>query len=97
MPVDQLGVFRFFCTQAVGVVVEQGVVLLIKRMWRKDDEANEGKGGPAWYVRGMGYVWVVAFMTWTGPSWIYPQAARAPARGAAAFLPFSVVGWMKSR
>lgn len=95
MPANQLGVFRFFCTQAFGVMFEQGVVALLRKGKREDGSAEQGNGGPAWYVRIVGYAWVVAFMTWTGPSWIYPQAARAPAQGATAFLPFSVIGWFK--
>jgi hypothetical protein len=94
MPLDQLGVFRFFCTQAAGLILEQSVISLFKRT---EEEGDQSDGAPAWYAKLAGFIWVGAFMAWTGPSWIYPQAARAsaPAQGPSAFLPFSIVGWLK--
>jgi hypothetical protein len=96
MPVDQLGVFRFFGTQAIGLVFEQGVAGLLRKGQRHDGRIDEDEGKPAWYGRISGYVWVVAFLVWTGPSWIYPQAARAPAEGATDFLPFSLIKWLRN-
>jgi len=95
MPADQLGVFRFFCTQALGLVVEQGGISLFRKVQKRNRNDDQGKVEPAWYVKIAGYVWVLAFMTWTGPSWLYPQAAKAPAHGATAFLPFSIVKWLR--
>lgn len=92
MPAEQLGVFRFFCTQAAGLIVEQKVVSFFHEANRISDRDSSR---PAWYARIAGFAWVAAFMIWTGPSWIYPQAARTPAKGVMAFLPFSVVGWLR--
>lgn len=91
----ELGVFRFFFTQALGLIAEQGIVSLIYKMKKQDHDRSHDSSAPAWHVKVAGYVWVIAFMTWTGPSWIYPQAARAPPQGATAFLPFSIIGWLK--
>jgi hypothetical protein len=95
MPADQLGIFRFFCTQAFGVIVEQAVVSLYSKMKGQNTDASQEQHDPAWYARIAGYVWVMAFMTWTGPSWIYPQAAKVPAQGPTNFLPFSIIGWLR--
>ena len=46
-------------------------------------------------LRVVGYAWVVAFLTWTGPSWIYPQAAKPPVEGNY-FLPFSVIRTLRT-
>jgi hypothetical protein len=96
MPAYQLGVFRFFCTNALGLMFEQGIVSLYRRVQGQDKSERQGISEPDWYIRAAGYVWVIMFMTWTGPSWIYPQAIRAPAAGPTAFLPFSVIRWYKS-
>jgi hypothetical protein len=93
---NQIGVFRFFCTQALGVVMEQGVVTGLRKLQGTHRTSNEDENSPSWYVRVAGYAWVMAFMTWTGPSWIYPQAARVQGQGATAFLPFSVIGFVKN-
>jgi hypothetical protein len=100
MPAGQLGVFRFFCTNALGLMFEQRIASLYRKVQGHDENGSQRTSGPAWYIRAAGYVWVIAFMTWTGPSWIYPQAVRAPpvqasAAGPTAFLPFSVIGWLK--
>jgi hypothetical protein len=95
MPANQLGVFRFFCTQALGVLFEQSIFALLQTKKRVAISGHKSDR-PGWHVRIVGYAWVIAFMSWTGPSWIYPQAARAPAQGTIAFLPFSVMGWSRS-
>jgi len=88
MPLKELGVFRFFCTQALGVLVEQGAIANLRRLYgRTKDTKNPDYGAKA-----LGYMWVAAFMIWSGPAWIYPQALRAPPKGATNFLPFSIVG-----
>jgi hypothetical protein len=95
IPAHQLGVFRFFCTRALGVIVEQGIVSLFRKIKAENHQGRKDGYDPVWYVRIAGYAWVMAFMTWTGPSWICPQAAKASAQGTAAFLPFSVIGWIR--
>ncbi|PVH94908.1 hypothetical protein DM02DRAFT_691959 [Periconia macrospinosa] len=98
MPISQLGVFRFFCTQACGLILEQSIVSLFRYSFKQTASASDQRGNknesPHWHVRLVGYAWVMAFMVWTGPSWIYPQAARAPAQGATSILPFSIFKWM---
>lgn len=91
VPLSELGVFRFFCTQAVGVFVEQGIISTARRLRSKKDASAP----PSYWEKALGFLWVAAFMTWSGPAWIYPQAARPPATGATTFLPFSIVGYFR--
>jgi hypothetical protein len=87
LPLKELGVFRFFCTQAFGLLIEQGVMLIFKKLHRSE----EGKRRPSVLVRLLGFVWVAAFMTWSGPAWLYPQAAKVQSQVGTSFLPFSIV------
>ncbi|KAF2865631.1 membrane bound O-acyl transferase family-domain-containing protein [Massariosphaeria phaeospora] len=91
MPAHELGVFRFFCTQAFGVLFEQSVISVFRSVRGVAEKEKEREKPPVW-MRAVGFVWVAGFMAWSGPAWLYPQAARAPRQGATSFLPFSVVG-----
>ena len=88
MPLKELGVFRFFCTQALGVLVEQGAIAALRCLYGR----SEGTKYLNYGAKALGYMWVAAFMIWSGPAWIYPQTLRAPPKGAINFLPFSIVG-----
>jgi hypothetical protein len=92
VPLRELGAFRFFCTQAVGVLVEQGIISMYRRL-RGDGKAGLSLVG--WRV--LGFAWVAVFMAWSGPAWVYPQAARAKGEGEMSFLPFSVVALLRKR
>jgi hypothetical protein len=86
-PVIELGVFRFFWTQAFGILIEEGVRALLRRIL---GEKKLGKK-TCWLLRGIGFVWIGAFLTWSSPVWLYPQASRPARPGPGGFLPFSVV------
>ncbi|KAF2117132.1 membrane bound O-acyl transferase family-domain-containing protein [Lophiotrema nucula] len=92
MSLAELGVFRFFCTQALGVIIEQAAIAAVSRSRGKELRGAK----PPIPMKMLGYAWVAVFMAWSGPAWIYPQAARAPAKGATSFLPFSILGLFNS-
>lgn len=59
------GAMRFFCTQALGIMMEDGV----QEVWRK----MGGRKGSLW-GRGAGMVWTLGFICWSSPAWVYPIA-----------------------
>jgi hypothetical protein len=63
LPVRQSGAFYFFCVQALGIVIEDGV----QAVWRKVTGRDAGVLG-----RIVGYAWVAAWVVWSSPVWVYP-------------------------
>lgn len=80
------GAMRFFCTQFLGIVVEDGV----QALWSRG-LGGRGRGGRGerWMRRLVGYLWVMAFMVWSVPVFQYPvMVAKRPVGDE--LLPFSV-------
>lgn len=97
MPPNQLNVLHFFITQALGVVIEDLVSQAISR-WKGQDGKDKEKRGPSLTNRAIGYLWVAAFMTWSGPVWLYPQASKPVSPGTnSSFLPYSIIKAWKAR
>ena len=93
------GAMRFFCTQFLGIVVEDGVQAVWSRSRRvekrgRGEGESEGEGGRVgknWMMlrRWVGYLWVMAFLVWSGPVFQYPvMVAKRPVGDE--LLPFSV-------
>jgi hypothetical protein len=57
------GVLRFFCAQALGILLEDTAQALYRKAL-----GNSGK----WFYRIWGYVRVLAFLNWSTPAWVYP-------------------------
>ncbi|KAB5530400.1 membrane bound O-acyl transferase family-domain-containing protein [Coniochaeta sp. 2T2.1] len=98
------GCVRFFCTQTVGIIIEDGV----QEIWRRIYGGVDGHGiglqkgqkpgsksiaskrpRPAVWKRVVGFLWVWAFLAWTTPSWFYPIMSHKRAELERAF-PWSV-------
>ena len=80
------GAMRFFCTQFLGVVIEDTVQAQWSRM-----ERGQGRvcGRVAGWKKWVGYAWVLVFLVWSTPVFQYPvMMAKRPAGDA--MLPFSV-------
>jgi hypothetical protein len=65
VPMAQSGALRFFCTQALGIIAEDGVQELYRRVFG-NQKSRVGKA--------IGYLWVLAFLSWSTPVWVYPVA-----------------------
>lgn len=86
IPWHDSGAVRFFCTQALGIWIEEiaaalygfvvGVSGNSRRMWR--------------WNRLLGHVWVVLFLAWSWPAYMYPMLYRTREGSEESFLPFSV-------
>lgn len=86
----QSGQLHFWITQVVGILLEDGVQAVYRR-WcglRREKETS-------WTRRLVGYIWVVVFLWWSTPAWIYPMLARRRGDEREKFLPFSIVGLLK--
>ncbi|KAJ8058855.1 hypothetical protein OCU04_011838 [Sclerotinia nivalis] len=95
MSPKQLNVIHLFITQALGVVVED----LVRLGFLKATGQGSKKGKndtPSLAHKIIGYLWVVAFMTWSGPVWLYPQASKPTSLGInSSFVPYSIIkAWM---
>jgi len=95
----QLNVLHFFLTQALGVVVEEIVQpAFMKLLGRRTKAEKEQDGPPSSMNRLFGYLWVAAFMTWSGPVWLYPQASSTASPGQSnSFVPYSFIKAWKLR
>lgn len=62
IPPSDSGAVRFFCTQALGIMIEDAAQELYRR--------SGGRSGLL--SRLIGYVWVLAFLSWSTAAWQYP-------------------------
>jgi hypothetical protein len=61
--IAESGALNFFCVQAVGILLEDTV----QALYRKAFGDFEGV-----VYRILGYFWVVAWLSWSTPLWVYP-------------------------
>ncbi|KAI9699623.1 MAG: hypothetical protein M1836_002657 [Candelina mexicana] len=73
VPVRDSGTLPFFCAQALAILLEDGVQEIYRRL------RGPGVRGPLEksVIRVIGYAWVVVFLAWSGPAWIYPWLSVA--------------------
>lgn len=71
IPVSESGAMPFFCIQAFGIMLEDAVQAVLRKFL---GESNNRVVVPA--KRLIGYSWVVAWLAWTSPIWIYPAMQR---------------------
>ena len=63
----QSGALQFFCMQALGIMIEDGVQALYRQYMKGRTKR------PAHMIeRLVGYVWVLFFIVWTSPVWVFP-------------------------
>jgi hypothetical protein len=83
---EQSGSVRFFCTQALGIMIEDAVQTIYRSV---SGEKKDGQQVKVW-KRVVGWVWVVVFLLfWSTPSWFFPGAIGAK------LTPFSIVDMIK--
>jgi len=61
------GAMQFFCTQAIGIVLEDMVVNAFRYFVRTPSQT-----GSVMFSRVVGCMWVILFLSWSTPVWIYP-------------------------
>ena len=65
VPREQSGAMEFFCTQALGIMIEDGV----QEVWRL-----MGGRKNTLFTRSVGFIWTIGFISWSSPIWVYPVA-----------------------
>ena len=87
---SESGAMRFFCTQAVGILVEDGVQALYQRV---DPKANRSSPRQK-LAKAIGHVWLVCFLAWSTPVWAYPAMRRNHGEPKDQVLPFSLTAML---
>ena len=89
IPWQQSGAIRFFGTQAVGIIFEDAVIraFVIRRFRPLTGTLS----------RFVGYLWVLIFLFWSTPVWIYPSLYRNTGEAKDMIVPFSAVRWVSGR
>lgn len=84
-PARQSGAIPFFVTQAVGIMLEDIVQAVYRAMRGVKREAP-----PTPMARAVGHVWLVVFLWWSTPVWLYPQQRLSRGDYRDKVLPFSL-------
>lgn len=77
IPWHENGAVRFFLTQAFGIMFEDALVAMFGRL------LGQRQCGKTW-IKVLGYVWVLTWLIWSSPVWIYPLVRRS---SGAALIP----------
>ncbi|KAH8883275.1 hypothetical protein GQ53DRAFT_664035, partial [Thozetella sp. PMI_491] len=75
IPWEESGAMTFFCLQAVGIMIEDAVQAL-DRQWKPLLLQAHGKKAWGLVNTWTGYLWVVLWLVWSSPVWIYPHMRR---------------------
>ena len=95
------GSIHFFLTQWLGIVVEdtvQGAYCSVSPSRTfKDSEGREplNRGIQKCWIRVIGYVWLLLFLAWSTPVWIYPALRVNLGEDKDIALPFSTLSLLK--
>lgn len=69
IPLGESGAMRFFVLQAIGIMLEDAFQALI---FRGEPSGHQGRGMLGTVLERVGGpLWLVAWLTWTSPGWIY--------------------------
>ena len=71
IPIGESGAVRFFCTQAFGVMIEDAVEDAYRSLI-----GSTNKVRPKLWIRLVGYIWVLTFMSCSLPLWSFPYVRR---------------------
>ena len=67
----QSGALQFFCMQALGIMIEDGVQEIYKQFTKRKTGTI-----PSRSERIIGYTWVMIFLIWTSPVWVFPATLQ---------------------
>lgn len=85
VPLHQSGSMRFYCFQALGILLEDAVQAISR-------SSIDYKQSP--WTKAVGYIWLVVWMSWTTPAWFYPKLMNNTGSEKDQVLPFSLLAWL---
>ncbi|MCJ1469390.1 hypothetical protein MMC07_008023 [Pseudocyphellaria aurata] len=101
VPWHESGATRFFLTQVVGIALEEGVQYCYRAAFSSGPSdrphmVTRPRTRPRtsswpWWKRIGGYIWVILFLAWSVPGWVYPTMHRLRSGSSDAILPFSII------
>ena len=94
---QESGSIRFFCVQALGIMLEDAVQELWRCWLRRRQKIMNKEVRVGKWEKGAGYLWTLAFIVWSTPAWGYPAIRRQTGKANDAILPFSVLRTMTGR
>ena len=87
----QSGSIRFFVTQVFGIILEDLARVQLVRLGKIFD-SQTWQWACVPISTSFGYLWVLLFLVWSTPVWIYPSIAANKGEPKDKILPFSVIG-----
>ena len=94
MSLSESGSVRFFCTQALGIAIEDGMQAIYRASCGGKGRVSAQTQG---WARLIGYVWVGAFLAWSTPAWVYPVICMNKGGANDRMLPFSMLKLLLER
>ncbi|RAL04539.1 wax synthase family protein [Aspergillus ibericus CBS 121593] len=88
--ISRSGAVQFFCTQAVGILVEDLVVGIYSAL-----RGLSPSRSASWGERFIGFLWVSAFFVWSLPAYIYPMLYRSNMGLTDSVVPVSIIGALR--
>lgn len=73
--------------QAIGIIIEDTVQAIFR--WLNGQKRTNAR--PAKWKRTLGVLWLLFWLTWTTPVWVYPIAQRNTGEAP---LPFSLLRYL---
>ena len=88
------GSLHFFCTQAIGIILESSFQALWKWFFPPANKVGSKPQSPGW-TRVAGYVWTAAFLVWSAPVYSYVAIRQDINSGDTQKLPFSIAQFVR--
>ena len=91
---------KFFLMQAMGIAMEDTVGWCWEQLLgnRKVEEKSESgrkkmydRRVNGWVRKGAGYLWVLLWLVWTTPGWVYPSLEMNRGEEKDMVVPFSII------
>jgi hypothetical protein len=89
-PFERSGAIRFFTMQPLGLMVEDIIVKGYSILFHRR------KNGPGRRAKFLGYLWVLIWMSWTSPSYLYPMLDQTDTGTGGSVVPVSLVSLARS-
>lgn len=89
IPLAESGAIRFFCTQALGILIDDSVQALYHHFVPKKTDTKSAGWDKA--AQAIGYIWLILFLSWSTPVWAFPAIRRNQGTAEDRILPFSIL------